>query len=61
MQRTGRFYWLTVISTAAMTLGAALLVLFTGLLTSSLVGVLVGFTICGCTLVALSKAHQILH
>ena len=47
IQRTGRYYTLILTSYVAMTTGAILLVLFTGVVSTSLAATLVAFFICG--------------
>ncbi|KAL9099535.1 MAG: hypothetical protein Q9163_004983 [Psora crenata] len=47
IERTGRYCHLSIVSYAALTLGAIFLVLFTGGVISSLIGLLIGYIVCG--------------
>lgn len=63
MQRTGKFYWLTVIAYTCLVMGLVFIFLFSGLVVNSLVGIIIGMCICGfsngigvtSTLIGLSK------
>lgn len=63
MQRTGKFYWLTVIAYTCLVVGMVFIFLFSGLLVNSVVGIIIGMCICGfsngigvtSTLIGLSK------
>lgn len=63
IQRTGKYYWLTVICFVVFSIGVMPIVLFTGWASDSLCGVWLGTAICGLgngiggttTLVGLSK------
>ncbi|KAI9682042.1 MAG: hypothetical protein M1817_000096 [Caeruleum heppii] len=47
MQRTGRYYWLTVGAYTALTLGIIPILLFTGIVENSTWGISVGLAVCG--------------
>ena len=47
MKRTGRYYWLTVCAYTFLTLGMIPIVLCTGLVTNSTLGICIGMAICG--------------
>ncbi|KAF7502743.1 hypothetical protein GJ744_005204 [Endocarpon pusillum] len=47
IQKTGRYYWLTVICFITFTLGVIPIILFTGWLSTSLLGIWLGTVICG--------------
>jgi MFS family permease len=47
MKKTGKFYWLTVIAYAMLTIGAIVVLCFIGLVTHSTYGVAVGLVFCG--------------
>lgn len=49
MQRTGRYYWLTVSAYAGSTLGMLLVLLFTGLIANTTYGILTGLSIAAFT------------
>ncbi|KAI8937838.1 hypothetical protein NX059_005531 [Plenodomus lindquistii] len=46
MKRTGKYYWLTVISYANLTFGLSLIILFTGIIRQSIPVMVIGSTIC---------------
>ncbi|KAF2148746.1 MFS general substrate transporter [Myriangium duriaei CBS 260.36] len=46
MQKTGRYYWLTVLCYTFLTVGLILILLFAGAVTHSLVGIIIGMCIC---------------
>lgn len=46
MQRTGRYYWITVSCYSMLVLGSIVIVLFSGVLVSSIAGMVVGLMIC---------------
>lgn len=47
MQRTGKYYWLTVIAYTALTLAVIPILLFTGLVASNIYGILIGLVVAG--------------
>ncbi|THZ29330.1 MFS general substrate transporter [Aureobasidium pullulans] len=47
MQRTGKFYWLTVIAYACLVVGMTTVFLFTGFVVNSTIGIIIGMCICG--------------
>lgn len=47
MQRTGKFYWLTVIAYTNLVLGMVFVFLFSGAVVNSTVGLIIGMCICG--------------
>ncbi|KAF2103016.1 multidrug resistance protein fnx1 [Rhizodiscina lignyota] len=47
MQRTGRYYWITVIAYSNLVIGVGLVLLFAGLVAHSTVGMIIGMCICG--------------
>ncbi|CAC9890517.1 MFS general substrate transporter [Aureobasidium pullulans] len=47
MQRTGKFYWLTVIAYTCLVVGMATVFLFTGFVVNSTIGIIIGMCICG--------------
>ncbi|KAI9766621.1 MAG: hypothetical protein M1840_006432 [Geoglossum simile] len=47
MQHTGRYYWLTVIAYFSLTVGVIPIILFTGAISRSTLGVSLGLVICG--------------
>ncbi|KAK8238015.1 vacuolar basic amino acid transporter 2 [Phyllosticta capitalensis] len=47
MQRTGKFYWITITGYSMLTLGAVVLLLFSGVALNSIPGMIVGLCICG--------------
>ncbi|KAB8337191.1 hypothetical protein FH972_021494 [Carpinus fangiana] len=63
MQRTGKYYWITVTAYAHLVLGLIIIVLCSGLVVSSIVGICIGMCVCGfsngigvtTSLIALSK------
>ena len=64
MQKTGRYYWITVICYAVLTFGIVLIILTSGLLVNRLAGMVIGMCICAfsngagvtTTLIGLSKS-----
>jgi len=64
MQRTGKYYWLTVIAYANLVVGMVLILLFSGLLVNSTLGIIIGMVTCAfsngigvtSSLIALSKS-----
>lgn len=63
MQRTGKYYWLTVIAYSCLVMGMTFILLFSGLVVNSSLGLIIGMCICGfsngigvtSTLIGLSK------
>ncbi|THZ16240.1 MFS general substrate transporter [Aureobasidium pullulans] len=47
MQRTGKFYWLTVIAYTCLVVGMTTVFLFTGFVVNSTIGIIIGMCICG--------------
>ena len=47
MQRTGKFYWLTVIAYSCLVVGMIFITLFSGFVARSTVGIIIGMCICG--------------
>ncbi len=47
MQKSGKYYWLTVCAYTTLTLGMIPILLFTGLVANSTYGILVGLVMCG--------------
>ncbi|THW06153.1 MFS general substrate transporter [Aureobasidium pullulans] len=47
MQRTGKFYWLTVIAYTCLVVGMTTVFLFTGFVVNSTVGIIIGMCVCG--------------
>jgi predicted MFS family arabinose efflux permease len=47
MQKTGKFYWLTVVSYILLPFGSILVFLFSGIITNSTVGIITGLVFCG--------------
>lgn len=47
MSKTGRYYWITVICYSTLVLGTIVIVLFAGVITRSVPGIIVGMMICG--------------
>ena len=47
MQRTGKYYWLTVITYTSLTLAVIPILLFTGLVANSTLGILIGLAVAG--------------
>lgn len=47
MQRTGKFYWLTVVAYACLVVGMIFILLFSGLVIHTTLGVIIGMCICG--------------
>jgi MFS family permease len=47
MQKTGKFYWVTVIAYILHPFGSLLIVLFSGFITNSTVGIITGLVFCG--------------
>jgi hypothetical protein len=47
MQKTGKFYWITIIAYILLPLGSFLILLFSGLITNSTFGIVTGLVFCG--------------
>lgn len=47
MQKTGKFYWITVIAYILLPFGSLLIVLFSGFITNSIIGIITGLVFCG--------------
>lgn len=47
MQKTGKYFWLTVATYTNLTIGMTTILLFSGVLTDSMVGIVIGMVICG--------------
>lgn len=47
MERTGKFYWLTVVAYTNLVLGMVFVFLFSGLVVNSTIGIIIGMCICG--------------
>lgn len=47
MSKTGRYYWLTVTCYSTLVIGAIIIVLFAGVVTHSVPGIVIGMMICG--------------
>jgi hypothetical protein len=47
MQKTGKFYWITVIAYILLPFGSLLVVLFSGFITNSTLGIITGTVFCG--------------
>lgn len=45
MQKTGKYYWLTIISTMVTVIGSTIIFLSSGLLFDSILGIMIGITI----------------
>ena len=64
MQKTGKYYWITIIAYANLVVGMVVILLFSGIIINSTWGIVVGMMICGfsngigvtTTLVGLSKS-----
>jgi len=46
MRKTGRYYWITVICYAGLVLGLVIILLFSGLITHSEIGIIIGTCVC---------------
>ncbi|THV79130.1 MFS general substrate transporter [Aureobasidium pullulans] len=47
MQRTGKFYWLTVIAYSCLVVGMTFVFLFSGFVVNSTIGIIIGMCVCG--------------
>ncbi|THX85465.1 MFS general substrate transporter [Aureobasidium pullulans] len=47
MQRTGKFYWLTVIAYSCLVVGMTFVFLFSGFVVKSTIGIIIGMCVCG--------------
>ena len=47
MKKTGKYYWLTLSAYVGVSVGMVIILLFSGIMMTSLVGIVIGATICG--------------
>lgn len=47
MQKTGKYYWITIVAYANLVVGMIVILLFSGIITNSIWGMVVGMVICG--------------